>query len=281
MRRLNTRKRNKVNLKNINKRTLKNISFLSILLILLMIIYFYSFQNILIKNDFEKQNLDIVALNKEIVFSLDKIVLFSSATADADELNNSIWNLDISQYTDICIYFNNIPNHNVSKNMVKNLSIDNIQITTPEYGSPCLYQKSLEDFGKCSFSKNKILTNKIDFHIKEMGTELNSSNNEVYNNLSTPITLGFYNKSIKPDFLNSDYQIEYNGKILKKASIPKTSIECNVSFCIHIVNELGEHYVCNVNFDIPFEENDSSIYEDGYITKEMNNLANYKFLRLK
>lgn len=281
MRRLSNRKRNKINFKNIHQKAVRNICILTILIVLFVIIYFYFFKNLLIKNHFEKQNLYIANLNEETIFSLDKIVLFSSATAKANELNNAVWNLDISQFTDIGIYLNNISNNDISKNIIKDLYIDNIYITTPEYGTPCLYQKSIEDFGKCSFSKDKILSDKIDFTIKEMDTELNSSNNEVYNNLSTPITLGFYNKSIKTDFLNSDYQIEYNGKILKRASIPKTSIECNVSFCIHIVNELEEHYICNVDFSIPFEENENSIYEDGYITKEMNNLENYKFLRLK
>ena len=41
-------------------------------------------------------------------------------------------------------------------------------------------------------------------------------------------------------------------RILKKASIPEASIICYVSFNINIVNMLGEKYICNVNFSIPF-----------------------------
>ena len=281
MRRLNTRKRNRINFNNLNDKTLKTITILVILLIIFVCIYFYFIKNIFINNNFEKHYTHTSSLNEETVFSLNKIVLFSSATANPKELNNSVWNLDISGYTDICVYLNNISNNNPSKNVVKELYIDNMNITQPEYGTPCLYRKSLQDFGKCSFGEDKISSDRIDFNIIEKDITINYENNEIYNNLSTPITIGFYNKNIKTDFLNSDSQVEYNGKILKKATIPQTSISCNVSFDINIINELDEHYICNINFDIPFENNDSSIYEDGYITKEISNLENYKFWRLK
>lgn len=281
MRRISSRKRNKINLKNLNNKTLKITGSLIILLIIIICIYFYFIKNIFIKNNFEKHYTYTSSLNEETVFSLDKIVLFSSATVNTKELNNSVWTLDISEYTDICVYVNNISNNSNSKNIVKQLYIDNINISQPEYGTPCLYRKSLQDFGKCSFSEDKISSDRIDFNILEKDNTINYENNEIYNNLSTPITVGFYNKDIKTNFLSSDSRVEYNGKILKKATIPQTSINCNVSFDINIINELDEHYICNVNFDIPFEDNNSSIYEDGYITKEINNLENYKFFRLK
>lgn len=281
MRRISSRKRNKINFKNLNNKTLKTIVALVVLLIIIVCMYLYFIKNIFIKNNFEKHYTYTSNLNEETVFALDKIVLFSSATVNTKELNNSVWNLDISGYTDICVYLNNIASNNNSKNVIKQLYINNINISQPEYGTPCLYRKSLQDFGKCSFSEDKILSDRMDFNIVEKDNSINYENNEIYNNLSTPITVGFYNKDIKTDFLSSDSQVEYNGKILKKATIPQTSINCNVSFDINIINELDEHYICNVNFDIPFENDTSSIYENGYITKEMNDLDNYKFLRLK
>ena len=56
------------------------------------------------------------------------------------------------------------------------------------------------------------------------------------------------------------------------------SIKANVSFDINIINDANEHYICNVGFEIPFENDNSSIYEDGYITKEINNLDKYNRL---
>lgn len=281
MRRMSSRKRNKINLKNLNKKTLKLILILVTSLLVLVFIYSYFLKNLFIKNNFESEYASISNLNEETVFSLNKLVLFSSATAESKGLSNAVWNLDISQYSDIGIYLNNISNDISEKNNIKELYIDNISISNTEYGLPCLYKKSIDDFGKCSFREENIFKDRIDFNIIQKENEINYLNNELYNDLSAPITLGFYNKNVKTDFLNSDSMVEYNGKILKRANIPQTSINCDISFDINIINELDEHYICNINFNIPFENEDSSVYEDGYITKEIDNLDNYKFLRIK
>lgn len=281
MRRTNTRKRNKFNFNNLNKRALILIGILSIFIIILITILSYFLKNAIIKNNFEKDYSKAAYLNEEPVFSLDKIVLFSSATVKTNELKNSVWNLDISQFSDICIYLNNIENNNNSKNIVRELYIDNINISKTESGTPYLYQKTIQDFGKCTFEQDKIISDRIDFNILSTDSTANYSNNEIFDNLSNPIVLGYYNQNIKTNFFNANSQVDYSGKILKEAKIPQTSIECNISFDIHIKNELNEEYICNVNFDIPFESDKSSVYENGHITKELGNLSNYKFLRLK
>ena len=282
MRRSNTRKRNKIEFKKLNQKTIKIISILIVCILILLFAYFYFFKNLFIKNNFEKEYTYLSELNEETVFSLNKIVIFSSATAQSKEVNNSVWNLDISQYSDIGIYIkNNATSENSSRNIVTELYIDNIVFSETEYGTPCLYQKSVQDFGKCTFSKELIITDRLDFNILEADVEIEDTKNTLYQNLSNPITLGYYNQNVKENFLNADSVVEYNGKILKRANIPQTSIACNLSFCIHITNALNEQYICNVNIEIPFEEEGNSIYEDGYIVKEINNLENYKFLRIK
>lgn len=281
MRRFSTRKRNKINLQSLNKKAIKTLVVFIILLIIILFVYFYYIKNAFIKNIFEKHYTSISKLNEETVFSLNKIIIFSSATVNPKELKNGVWNMDVSQYSDISIYLNNITNDSSQKNIVKELYIDNISISDTEYGSPYLYKKSLYDFGKCSFKEENILSDRLDFSVISEGKEINYNNSEILTDLSTPICIGFYNKNIKSDFLNANSEIEYNGKILKRANIPIASMSCNLSFCINIINELDEHYVCNVNIDIPFEDENYSIYNDGYITQEINNLDNYKFLRIK
>lgn len=282
MRRTNTRKRNKINFKTLNKKSLKIIYFLLFLLFILFLIYSHFIKNIFIKQKFEKEYTSISDLNNETVFSLNKITLFSSASVDTKELNNSVWTLDISQYTDICIYINNIANkQNQSKNIVKELYIDNIIISDTEYGTPCLYRKTINDFGKCSFTSDNVISEKLNFNIISTDKQINYSNNETYDDLSTPLTVGYYNNGIKTDFLYSKSSIEYNGKILRDANIPQTSIKCQISFRINIINELNETYIYTVSIDIPFEYKNESIYKDGHITKEITNLDNHKFLRMK
>ncbi len=281
MRRLNTRKRNKLNLKNLNKKTLRLICILLIFLILLIIIFIYFMQNLFIKKNFEKSYSSLSEINQESPFTLEKIILFSSATATTNDLSNSVWNLNISQFSDICIYLNNAYNDNSAKKLIQSIYIDSINISKTECGTPLLYSKSIEDFGKCSFEDNKIIDNRFDFNVVNTDSDINYNNNELYNDLSTPITIGFYNKDIKSNYLYSDSQINYNGRILKSANIPEVSIKCNLSFNINIITQEEQEYICNVNIDIPFRDENSSIYEDGYIKKEISDLDNYKFLRVK
>ena len=280
MRRTNIRRRNKINFKNLDKKALLIITTLSIFIVFSVFVIAYFTKNILLCKSFEKDYSTTAYLNEDTPFSLNKLVIFSSATVDAKELNNSVWNLDLSQFADICIYLNNTPNDNTSKNKIKQLYINNINISKTELGEPCLYQKTIQDFGKSTFEDEKTIKDRIDYNIIDTDETANYSKNELFNNLSNPIILGFYNKNIKTNFLNSNTELDYSGKILKEAKIPRQSIECNVSFDINIINELDEEYICNVNFDIPFEYDNKSVYEDGYITKEIENLDNYKFLRL-
>ena len=281
MRRKNIRKRNNFNLKNLDKKAILMIISLSIFIIFLIFIIAYFLKNIFINNSFEKDYSTYAALNEDNPFSLNKLVIFSSASVDTKEVNNSVWNLDISQFADICIYLNNIPYDNNSKNTIKKLYINNISISKTELGTPCLYQKTIQDFGKSSFADDKIFKDRIDFNLVNTDEIANYSNNEIFSNLSNPILIGFYNKNIKTNFLNSNAELDHSGRILKEAKIPKQSIECNISFDINIINELDEEYICNVNFDIPFENDTKNVYDYGYITKEIKDLDNYKFLRLK
>lgn len=275
---INIRKKKRIILKDTNKKALQLLILLSIVLIVCVIIYVFFIQNFFIKKSFEKDSIGFSNLNETIPFSLNKIILFSSATANTNDINHSVLSLNISQYCDIGMYINNTNKENTS---INSLYINNISISTPELGTPCLYKKKVEDLGKCSFDENSIIQNEFYFNVIDSNIEINYDNYEIYNNGSTPISLGFYNKDVKKDFLTDATEIGYNGALLNMASIPQTSLKCNVSFTINIITNSDEHYICNVNFDIPFEDEEGSIYNDGYFTKEISSEETSKFMRIK
>lgn len=274
---INIRKKKQVLIKETNKKALKIISILIMLLIICFITYFSFFQDISIKNKLEKDSMDFSELNEYIPFSIKEIILFSSATAKADSINQQLA-LDISQYCDIGIYLNKVQDENL---FISSLYIDNIITSSPEIGTPYLYKKNISDLGKCSFDENNIINDTLSFNIISTDTDLNYNNYELYNNGTTPISLGFYNKNIKIGFFPNNSEIFYNGTLLKQALIPLTSLNCNISFRINILTNSNEHYICNVNFDIPFEDDNGLIYDTGYITKEFNSSQVNKFIRLK
>lgn len=274
---INIRKRKRIILNQINQKSLKLIFLLLIVLFVCIIIYFFFVQNLFIKKNLENDSLNFSSFNESSPFSLNKVILFSSATAKAGSVNQSL-SLDISQFCDIGIYLNNADKDNTS---IQSLYINNISISSPEIGTPCLYKKHINDLGKCSFNEENMIQNEFYFNIVDSNLEINDNNYELLNDGSTPISLGFYNKNIKTEFITDKNEILYNGTLLKTALIPQTSLNCNVSFSIHIITNTNAEYLCNISFDIPFDDENGSIYDIGYVTKEIRNSETNKFIRIK
>lgn len=274
---INLRKKKKIILQESNSKSLKLLFLLLLILIICIIIYLSFIRDFFIKRNFEQDSINFASLNANIPFSLNKIILFSSATAEANSVNQSL-SLDISQYCDIGIYLNNADKANT---IIKSLYINNIYISSPELGTPFLYKKRINDLGRCSFNEENIINNDFYFNIIESTNVLNYDNYELLNDGSTPISIGFYNKDIKKDFVPSDTQISYNGTLLKKSLVPQTSLNCNISFTINITTTADAHYICNVNFDIPFEDDTGSIYDTGHSIKELETTKTSKFIRIK
>lgn len=274
---IDIRKKKRASLNESNKKSLQILTILIIILAICIIIFGFFIQDILINKKSEKNNISFLNLNENIPFSLNKIVLFSSATAKANTVNQLL-SLDISHFCDIGIYLNNTDKENTS---IKSLSINNIKISSPELGTPYLYKKNLKDLGKCSFNEDSIIENEFNFNIIDSKDEINYQNFELLNNGSTPISLGYYNKNVKKDFITDKAEILYNGILLKDALIPQTSLKSMISFSINIITNTDEHYMCNVNFDIPFENGEDTLYNTGYISKELNKNELNNFIRIK
>ena len=91
---------------------------LIILLFLLVLFYFLSmfvFQKYKIKNSLEKTTLLENELNNSSNFSIEKVLLYSSANATSNDTSRNLWNLNIYQYTDIIIYINNMKERKYEK----------------------------------------------------------------------------------------------------------------------------------------------------------------------
>ena len=274
---INIRKKKRIALNESNKKSIKILSLLILILIICMTIYFFFVQGIFIKKNFEDDSTDFSNLNKNIPFNINKIILFSSATAETDTVNQHL-SLDISGYCDIGIYLNNLDKENTS---IKSLSINNIKISSPELGTPYLYKKKINDLGKCSFSEDATIKDNFNFNIINSDAKINYDNYELSSDGTTPISLGFYNKNVKEEFITDSQEIVYNGTLFKNALIAQTSLNCNVSFSINITTTNNEEYMCNINFDIPFEDDTGSMYDTGYTTKEYTGTQTGNFIRIK
>ncbi len=256
------------------------ISLISVITLFLLINFIYTKHKT--KTNFES---DLLSSNDySDTFSVDKIVLYSSANATSNETSRNLWNINVYQFTDMAIYLNNNSENSLSsKNTIKELYIDNIKYSPlPEKGTPELYYKAIDNFGIPSLKDENLVHDKLNFKIINSKDSLDTNTASFYETCQTPITLQFVNKDIKANAIipNTGEALVFDGSLLSKTNIALNNIKTSISFNINLTNNLDEKYVYNVNFEIPLEDNEHSIYE-GNIKKEITEFSNNKFLKLR
>ena len=246
-----------------------------ILIIILGILSKQFVQKQIAKKSFENKVLDFAKKNQTTIFSIDKIVLFSSC--DSKNKTSSQTNFTIENlyaYTDMAIFINNNSDEHTLENTLKSLKISNIKITQNQnIGQPNLYYKSINDFAKSNWNEENIIKDELEFNIsQEDQTDL--SKPTLYNNCANPITLSYINQNIKTDYtiIDTTNPITYDGTLLKKCAVPLSSLKTQIYLEIEIENNKTQKFRTNINIDIPYQDDEKSIYDGNLIVKkEVNN----------
>lgn len=251
-----------------------------ILIIILIFLFKKTYDNILGKRNLENSSLLFAEKNKETIFSINKIIFFSSC--DSKNKTSSSTNFTIENlyaYTDIALFINNNSEENTAENTLKNVKISNIKfIKIPTVGKPNLYYKAVNDFAKSEINENNIIDKELEFEIiSEDQADFNKP--ILFNNCSNPITLSYINQNIKTDYTMTDTQnpITYNGKLLERCGVLIQSIETTVSFDIEIENNKNQKFKTTVYFNIPYENEQKSIYDGNLIVKKDTNFNFYRY----
>lgn len=287
------------------KYNVKRKLILTIVLLIVLILMLFSTISIRIMNKkMAEDRSNIYKLNARTIFSIDKIYLYSSASATKNTEHRAVWNINPYQFTDIAIYINNRKEEYFNyENTIKELYIDNVKFSGPEIGTPSLYYKNVNDFGKSIHTVNENnmtneeksigdtdidntekdkITDKLEFEILNDG-DLDYSKPQIYTDCSHPITLEFIN-DIKKNHIISDLNsdIIYNGELLRKTGVILGDIKCSVSFRVTLINNYDQEFIANVYFEIPLEDTitGDTIYNGKFVkTIEEDNM--FKFLRIK
>lgn len=263
---------------NIKKIIFPTIFIFCLLILILLTNYFFS--PLLNKLFFENYIMNMSFENLNNVFTIDKIVMFSSCYSDTTiNSNNTTTINNLNQFTDIAIFINNSNNEYTLENTLKSVSIKGISINSnPNLGTPSLYYKGLNNFAKFHINEQNLLTSDFNFNVSSED-EINYNEPILFNNCANPITLSYVNSNIKNDYTinNSDGIISYDGSLLKKCNVLLDDIACNLSFTIYIENNLGENFKCPVYINIPLQNESSSIYEGTYTYSYNPNYVFYKY----
>lgn len=271
---------------------IKNEKLVFAILIIALFVIFLLYYNLVIsvvfaRNSYANQVIAIADDNEKTVFNVQKVLLYSSATATSDSKEQALKDMSISQFTDISIYLDNTGSSSqlVNENTIKELYIDNISIKSnnDELGTKVLNYKNPLDFGKY-VDIEEPQNGRIDFNIVNTNNENENSDYSkptFYTDCSNPITLGYENKEIVKNYSVSDDQnsVSYNGKILKEANVNINDINYTLSFAINIVNNLNEKFVYNMNLDVDLNDENGGIY-NGYVYKNTATSGlQYRFFR--
>lgn len=238
------------------------------------------------KNRFANQMIEISDENENSIFNIQKILLYSSATAVDKSEDQSLKNMNISQYTDLSIYIDNTSyiTDLTNENTVKELYIDNIVINSnSDRGSKLLNYKSPLSFGKYNDIESPE-NNRIDFNIINTNSENENrdySQPSFYTDCSNPITLGYLNKDLLTNYSVSEGSstVSFNGKILKEANINLDDINYTLNFKIHIVNNLNQKFVYDISIDVNLNDENGGIY-NGYVYRgRTTSGSEYRFFK--
>ena len=265
------------------KRLIKKIIYISIIIILsiILIFVFQKIYNKLVqKKGFENSVISFTENNSKTIFSINKVVFFSSS--DSKGKSSSITNFTIENlytYTDIAIFINNNSEENNAENTLKKVKIDNIKITKePTVGQPNLYYKSINSFSKSEFDESNIIEKEIEFETTSEDS-VDLSKPILYNNCANPITLSYINQNVKKDYTITDTEnlITYNGKLLERCGVSISSIESSISFDIYIENNKNQKFKATVYFNIPYQNEEKSIYDGSLIIKKDTDFNFYRY----
>ncbi len=258
-----------------------------ILLIVSIIAYKYIYEVEVGKQIYSEEAVRFVEENKEPVFKIGKIILYSSANA-IDNSNGLLKNFDISQFTDIEIYIDNTTKNKeiTAENTISELYIDNIKISgAQDSGEKVINYKNPLECGKYvdidNFREDGILFKIVNSNKKNQSADYNEP--VFYTDCSNPISLGYINKNILTncELTANSGSISFDGSILRSANIGIENLKTTISFTIHLKNNYNEEFVCNVKIDndLESEEENDGIYT-GYIMKIIENKEDeYNFLK--
>lgn len=220
--------------------------------------------------------------NSKTIFNISELFYYSSADAIQNmPESGQLWNLNLYQYTNIAFKINNQNEYTgiKSKNTIKELYIDNIQISsTPLTGTLALYYKNPTLLTTGSIIEDNVIVDKLDYSILDFNVELDYSIPQL-NRDGGIISLQILNKDIYDNFIinNTDEIVMYDGTLLSKAGIPLENLSYTISFDIYIINDLGEKFKSTISLDCPLIDEtipDNTIYS-GFISSYKTNVNKF------
>lgn len=236
---------------------LKKSIFAATICILLMIVF-----SIMVKYDVEGE--------KELPFSISKILLVSTVDGDIVEDNENIWNIGVTQVNDVYMY---IDKTTEDETTIESITLNNFVVNqAPQKGKLKLLRPTGELSNLYSLSEQDYLSDGITYLggvIDDMKSLEIGNNGGILGFRMSIEDLGSY-------ISNEDTEIIYDGRLLTNLEITEEELKFDVSFDIIIETSDNVKYKGTTSMQMPVK----GFIEKGSESLEITDFTNLVFKRI-
>lgn len=240
------------------KRIFKKCLFAAFLVILFTIVI-----SIMLKYDVEGE--------KELPFSISKLLIISTVDGSLNEDSENIWNIGITQVNDLYMYIDKTIEDD--EQTIKEIKIENFVVNkNPSKGKLKVLRPTGEIANLYTHSHQDYLNDKIIYTggvIDDLKSLEISNNGGILGFRVAVEELGNY-------ISNEDEEITYDGKLLSNLGVTVLEIAFDMSFDIIITTSENISFKGTINLNMPID----TVIEDGSSSKEITDFSNVVFKRI-
>lgn len=240
------------------KRIFKKCLFAAFLVILFTIVI-----SIMLKYDVEGE--------RELPFSISKLLIISTVDGSLNEDSENIWNIGITQVNDLYMYIDKTIEDD--EQTIKEIKIENFVVNkNPSKGKLKVLRPTGEIANLYTHSHQDYLNDKIIYTggvIDDLKSLEISNNGGILGFRVAVEELGNY-------ISNEDEEITYDGKLLSNLGVTIPEIAFDMSFDIIIKTSKNISFKGTINLNMPIE----TVIEEGSSSKEITDFSNVVFKRI-
>ena len=240
------------------KRIFKKCLFATFLVILFTIVI-----SIMLKYDVEGE--------KELPFSISKLLIISSVDGSLNEDSENIWNIGITQVNDLYMYIDKTIEDD--EQTIKEIKIENFVVNkNPSKGKLKVLRPTGEIANLYTHSHQDYLNDKIIYTggvIDDLKSLEISNNGGILGFRVAVEELGNY-------ISNEEEEITYDGKLLSNLGVTIPEIAFDISFDIIITTSENISFKGTINLNMPID----TVIEEGSSSKEITDFSNVVFKRI-
>lgn len=207
---------------------------------------------------------------KELPFSISKILLVSTVNGKVIDDAENIWNIDISQINDIYMYISKTIDGDET---IKEIKIENFNLNKmPQKGDIKILRPTGELSNLYTYSEQNYLDSSITY---QGGAIDDLKSLEISNNggiLSFRCSLENLGKYVS----NENEEIIYDGNLLRNLGVQVDELFFNLGFDIIITTSDNVSYKGTLNLDMPID----TIIEEGSSNIEITDFSDVVFKRI-